>query len=222
MNAAPAQARLVDAIRADLLGAHFAPGDRLVEADLATRYAAPRAAVRTALITLAAEGIVDRQPHRGASVRALTIDEGIEIAEIRRELEALCSAHAAEVSSPTERGELLGLVEAMRIATERGMVADYQDLSVRFHERIADVSDHETARRFLREIRYHRLNVHFPHALDGTGTADSLEQHAGIARAIAAGDAVTADRLMREHVSQVVRVLEDYAATLPKTEARPA
>lgn len=214
MNAASAQARLVDAIRGDLLSAHFAPGDRLVEIDLAERYAAPRAAVRTALMTLATEGLVDRQPHRGASVRALTIAEGIEIAEIRRELEALCARHAAEVSGPTERAELLGFVEAMRFATESGRTDDYRELSVRFHERIADVADHETARRFLREIRNHNLAIHFPEAFASDGTGDSLGQHVAIARAIAAGDGAAAGELMRDHVTQVVGLLERHAAGL--------
>lgn len=215
MNAASAQTRLVDAIRGSLLTGEFQPGDRLVEIDLAERYDAPRAAVRTALITLSAEGLVERQPHRGASVRALTIDEAIEIAEIRRELEALCSQHAAEVSSPTERGELLGLVEAMRLATAQGLTAEYRDLSVRFHERIADVADHETARKFLREMRNHRLNAHFPAAFEADGTGDSLHQHLAIARAIAEGDAEAAGVLMRDHVSQVVRLLEMHAARRP-------
>ena len=208
--------RLVDAIRADLLATHFAPGDRLVEIDLADRYGVPRAAIRTALVTLAAEGLVDRQPNRGASVRVLDVAEGIEIAEIRRELEELCSRHAAEVATPAERGELLGLVEAMRLATEQRLLGEYRELSVRFHERVADVSDHPTARRFLREVRNHRLNVHFPEAFDSAVPVDSLEQHAGIARAIAAGDADAAGRLMWEHVTHVVQLLEAHAARTPE------
>ncbi len=212
MNPAPALGRLVDAIRADLLSSRYAPGDRLVEGDLAERYGAPRAAVRTALITLSAEGLVERQPHRGASVRALTIEEGIEIAEIRRELEALCARHATTSASPTERAELLGLVEAMRFATEKGATEDYRELSQRFHERVADVADHETARKFLREVRYHRLAAHFPAAFESDSTGDSFEQHVEIARAIAAGDPEAAAELMREHVAQIVRLLELHAA----------
>lgn len=222
MNAPSALTRLVDAIRDDLVSGQYSPGERLVESELALRYDAPRAAVRTALISLSAEGLVERQPHRGASVRALTIDEGIEIAEIRRELEALCSRHAAEVSTPLERGELLGLVEAMRLATAQGLTDEYRELSVRFHERVADVADHDTARKFLREIRNHRLNAHFPGAFDGSGTGDSLEQHEAIARAIAAGDADAAGDLMRDHVTQVVRLLEAHAARRPAEVAVPA
>jgi DNA-binding GntR family transcriptional regulator len=210
MNSALAQGRLVDTIRHDLMTAHFAPGDRLVEVDLAERYEVPRAAVRTALVTLAAEGLVDRQPNRGASVRALTIDEAIEIAEIRRELEALCAQHAARVSSTSERGELLGLVEAMRLATESSLTAEYRELSVRFHERLADVADQAIARRFLREIRNHRLAAHFPAAFEAGTTVNSLDQHTAIARAVAE----TAERLMREHVGTVVGLLESHARDL--------
>lgn len=222
MNAAIAMTRLVDAIRADLLSAHFAPGDRLVEIDLAARYDVPRAAVRTALVTLATEGLVDRQPNRGASVRVLSVDEGIEIAEIRRELETLCSRHAAMAATTTERGELLGLVEAMRLATQHQQLAEYRELSVRFHERVADVADHATARRFLREIRNHRLNLHFPEAFDAAPPLDSLEQHAAIARAIAAGDADAAGTLMRAHVSHVVAILDAHAARHPAVAVRSA
>jgi DNA-binding GntR family transcriptional regulator len=214
MNSALAQGRLVDAIRDDLLAAHFAPGDRLVEIDLAERYTVPRAAVRTALVTLVAEGLVERQPHRGASVRALTIDEAIEIAEIRRELEALCAQHAAEGSSALERGELLGLVEAMRMATEGSRTSEYRELSVRFHERLADIADVGVARRFLREIRNHRLASHFPEAFEAGTTENSLEQHTAIARAVAAGDAETAERLMRDHVGTVVGLLEAHARAI--------
>jgi len=220
MDAAPAQARLVDAIREGLLVGDHPPGERLVEIDLAARYASPRAAVRTALVTLAAEGLVERQPNRGASVRVLTIEEGIEIAEIRRELEALCARHAAVGSSPTERGELIGLVEAMRLATAQGLTNDYRELSVRFHERIADIAHHRTARKFLREIRNHRLNAHFPAAFGGDSTDNSLEQHSRIARAIADGDAAAADEHMRAHVSQVVHLLEALV-TPPARESIP-
>lgn len=213
MDSAPAQRRLIEAIRGDLLSARFKPGERLVVNVLASRYETPPAAIRTALVTLAAEGLVERPPHRSASVRALTIDEGIEIAEIRRELEALCARHAANVATAAEKGEILGLVEAMRIATNQSLPDEYHELSVRFHDRIADVAQQVTARRFLREMRNHRLDLHFPAAFESDTTTDSLLQHEKIARAIADGDPDGSERLMRDHVSEIVALLEQYAAT---------
>jgi DNA-binding GntR family transcriptional regulator len=212
----PLQAELVGEIRRDLLAAHYSPSERLVETDLAARYKAPRAAVRMALMTLASEGLVERLPHKGAVVRSFTIEEGIEVAETRRELEALCARHAAGAATTMERGELLGIVEAMRIATERREVQNYQELSIRFHERIAEVAADQTARRFLMEIRNHRLNLHFPDAFaEEKGTRDSFAEHEAIGRAIAAGDEDGAEEAMRTHASSVVHLLEAYQQAHP-------
>src|SRR5690606_9631153 len=86
---------LADRLRADLTRGEYHPRERLIEGDLVARYAMPRATVRAALLQLQAEGLVERTPNRGASVRALTVTEGIELAEVRRELEALCARDAA-------------------------------------------------------------------------------------------------------------------------------
>jgi len=212
MTAATSLDELVGAIRADVLSGRFVPGQRLVEADLAEQYAVPRAAVRTALMTLWKEGLVDRRPHRGASVRELSIEEGIEIARIRQELEALCARHAAMRATLREQAELLGYAEAMRLATEQGRGEDYRELSVGFHERVAEISRHGTAARALREIRYHRLERHFPEAFATGTTRDSSEDHLAVARAIAEGDPALAERAMREHVGHLVDILLRHAA----------
>jgi len=83
-------------IREAILGGEFAPHQRLIEADLSDRFAATRAAVRTALLTLASEGLVERLPNRGARVRAISVEEAIEIVEVRVGLESLCARKAAE------------------------------------------------------------------------------------------------------------------------------
>ena len=82
---------LTQVIREAILDAQFAPHQRLIEADLSERYGASRASVRTALLNLAGEGLVERLPNRGARVRAITVDEAIEIVEVRIGLETLCA-----------------------------------------------------------------------------------------------------------------------------------
>ena len=84
--------RLKDAI----LNGEFAPHQRLIEADLSERYDASRASVRTALLNLTSEGLVERVPNRGARVRAISVDEAVEIVEVRIGLETLCARKAAE------------------------------------------------------------------------------------------------------------------------------
>ena len=56
-----------DALRDAILRGEFLPGERLVEAQLMTRFAASRFNVRAALQDLTSEGLVEMIPRRGTS-----------------------------------------------------------------------------------------------------------------------------------------------------------
>src|SRR5690348_189599 len=73
----------------------MAPGQRLVEEELAGTLGVTRASLRAALFDLTAEGLVERIPNRGARVRTISVDEAVAIIECRMVLEGLCAAKAA-------------------------------------------------------------------------------------------------------------------------------
>ena len=75
-------------------GGDIAPDARLVEADVSATSA--RAAVRTALIRLEQDGLVVREPHRGARVRKVSDEEAVEILQARAVLEGLAVRQTAE------------------------------------------------------------------------------------------------------------------------------
>ena len=85
-----------DALREAIVRGEIAPNARLVEADVSTEFAMSRGAVRTALIRLEQEGLVVREPHRGARVRPVSDEEAVEILEARAVLEGLAVRMAAE------------------------------------------------------------------------------------------------------------------------------
>ena len=90
------EARVVDDIREAIVRGEYAPNQRLIEADLSATFAASRATVRTALLELANEGLVERMPNKGSRVREISMDEAIEILEVRISVEGLCASKAAE------------------------------------------------------------------------------------------------------------------------------
>ena len=83
-------------LRQAILAGDMAPGQRLVEEELAGMLGVTRASLRAALFDLAADGLVERIPNRGARVRAITVAEAVAITECRMALEGLCAAKAAE------------------------------------------------------------------------------------------------------------------------------
>src|SRR6478752_7596751 len=97
---------LVDVLRSAIIRGELVPKQRLVEADLADEYGASRGNVRVALSELSVEGLVERVQNRGARVRAVSVDEALEITEVRAALEALCARKAAERATESDIAEL--------------------------------------------------------------------------------------------------------------------
>src|SRR5579871_5261440 len=92
-------------LRQAILAGDMAPGQRLVEEELAGTLGVTRASLRAALFDLTAEGLVERIPNRGARVRAISVDEAVAIIECRMVLEGLCAAKAAgRVTEPGAAG----------------------------------------------------------------------------------------------------------------------
>jgi DNA-binding GntR family transcriptional regulator len=89
-----------DAVRAALRRAismgEFAPGEQLRQDELAERFGTSRIPVREALRQLEAEGFVTILPNRGAAVSDLSVDEVVELLEIRIALEC----HALRLAIP--------------------------------------------------------------------------------------------------------------------------
>lgn len=210
MSGRDAAVHVAQRLRDDLRSGALHPRERLVEADLVARYATSRSVVRNALVELAAEGLIERQPHRGARVRGLTIREGVEFAEVRRELEALCARDAANAPASAETVRLGRLLEALRHAASAGDLVTYRRESAGFHALVIAMSGHESAQRQLEPIRMHDLQLNFPVAFAARPLQASEGEHEAIAQAILAGDAALAASSMWSHLDRVVRILAEH------------
>jgi DNA-binding GntR family transcriptional regulator len=203
---------LVDQFRQDIVDGVYNPRERLVEAELAERYGVTRSAMRAALLELTAERLVERAPNRGARVRALTVSEGIEIAEVRRELESLCARLAAERATPEERTRLRAMIEEMNLAFESRDMGRYLAANASFHTAIHEMARHQVAARILRQLGNLNLNRHFPMAFGAPVPSASMSEHERVAEAIARGDPVEAETAMREHLDSLIEVLRAQEA----------
>ena len=199
---------VLDALRAAILDGEYAAGQRLVEVDLCERFGCGRFAVRAAIPVLASEGLVDVQRHRGARVRIIPLSEAIEITEVRRLLEGLTAARAAERVTPDEAAELEDIVREMRVAVEAAELLRYSDANARLHAAIRDLAAHETAARLLRQLRDQTVRHQFTLSLVPGRPAVSLPQHEAIVAAVTARDPAAAERVMHEHLQSVIEALQ--------------
>jgi DNA-binding GntR family transcriptional regulator len=207
---------VVSAIRAAIVQGEFSPNQRLVEADLSEQFGASRAAVRAALLQLAGEGLVERVQNRGARVRAVSLEEAIEITEVRMALEGLCAAKAALRVDEDERARLREIGDAMQQAVASGDLLGYSELNRALHAMIRNLSGQDTARAVLERLRGQNVRHQFRLALQPGRPAVSLPQHLEIIDALCAGDAPGAEAAVRRHLASVIAAL----ATVDQASAR--
>ncbi|MGI9599082.1 MAG: GntR family transcriptional regulator [Acidimicrobiales bacterium] len=203
-------ASLTTRLRADIVAGELQPGERLVEIDLMDRYAAPRRSIREALAELDKEGLIQRTANRGASVRKISLEEAIEITEVRSLLEGFLAANAAKVATDAERAELAALIERMAKAAGDDPFRTYPRLYQEFHHTLRAIDRHDTAADLVRTLRNRNAQLQFRTALMPGRVEESLREHEAIASAIIDGDSRAARRAMEKHLAAVVKALNAW------------
>ena len=209
---------VLDALREAILTGEFTAGQRLVEVDLCERFGCSRFAVRAALPVLASEGLVDVQRHRGARVRVILPEEAVEITEIRRLVEGLVAARAAERVPPSQAAALKPVIKDMRSAVRSAELLRYSEANARLHALIQGIAGHRTATAIIERLRAQLVRHQFMLALVPGRPAESLAEHERIVAAIVAGDPAGAEAAMRDHITSVIESL----AALPAGQGHSA
>jgi DNA-binding GntR family transcriptional regulator len=192
--------QLREKIEEQIATGELPPGSALDEATLVQQHGVSRTPVREALIQLAAEGLIEIRPRRGAVVTSIGPARLIEMFEVMAELEAMCGRLAARRMTDAERAALLQAHEACEQARARQDSDGYFYCNEQFHAAIYAGSHNsflsEQALQLHRRLRpYRRLQLRVRNRM---GT--SFEEHLSIVQAITAGDADATAQALRGHV----------------------
>ena len=203
---------LADEITSGLL----APGIVIDEADLARRFGASRTPVREALRALAASGLVEIEPRRGARVAVLTADRLGDLFELMAEIEALCTRLATHRMKAFQRIRLQALHREESRILDQGDVGLYDEHNRLFHLTIyqashnAALADHASSLRF-RLAPFRRAQFNSNHRLH-----ESHQEHGAVLAKVLQGDGDAAARLMRAHMLNANASLSEYLDLSPR------
>jgi DNA-binding GntR family transcriptional regulator len=209
------EARVSSGIRRAILAGDYAPGQRLIEAELCEEFGASRFMVRVALQELTNDGLIEMQRNKGARVRAVPVGEALEIVEVRMALEAMSAARAAKLASPEDVADLQDIAARMRSAVATAELLTYSDLNARLHNAIQRISANTTCTRTLERLRGQVVRHQFALSLQPGRPAVSLVQHEEIVAAIVARDPEAAEAAMRVHLTSVLEQLSALPAKVP-------
>jgi DNA-binding GntR family transcriptional regulator len=126
-------------IRTLIITGEFAPGERLVEAVLADRFAVSRGPVRRALMELERMGLVTSSSRRGVRVATFARADIDELFDVTMALERMAAREAADQASPEQVARLFELLDELDEAqrSEEAPRAIEADLELHRHLMVA-------------------------------------------------------------------------------------
>ena len=197
-----------EALREAIVRGDIAPDARLVEADVSSTFEMSRGAVRTALIRLEQEGLVVREPHRGARVRKVSDEEAVEILQARAVLEGLAVRQTAERIDDAGRARLQACLTRQRDLLEVGDLLGASDANADLHVALLELSGHGTALRLIHALNSQSVRYQYRTILIPGRSAASVAEHAAIVEAVVAGRPAEAEEAMRNHLFNVAQAVQ--------------
>jgi len=197
-----------ESLRSAIMTGHLAPGERLVESEVADRLKVSRTPVREALRMLEKDGIAVSVPRRGTVVVGLKVEDALEIYNILSVLEGLVARLAASHITPEE---LRALKDLKKSKPPLGDFAEYARIFAEFNailnrasrsKRLISLMDTYASQ--LTCLRYVSLD-------SPERQSASWDEHLGIIEAIERRDGPLAELRAKQHVAHAMQACEARA-----------
>ncbi len=204
-----------ESLRQAILDGSIAPGERLVESDLAETLNVSRMPIREAIRKLETEGLVEHQPRKGAIVKAFSEEDILEIYSIREAMEALSAVQAVRRATPEEIKALEAAMDEIDRLCEMGekaSAAEIFEANRVFSEGVIEACHMPRLVQFINTYkeyleRFRRVTLARPERREVV-----RREHRAILEAIRDRDEKRAEALTREHIRGA---LEAYLKSFP-------
>lgn len=202
-------------IKEDVLSCKIPPGTEMRGQELANRFGVSISPVRDALHRLQTEGLIEVLPRKGYSVKKISLEDALELYEMRIILESACVERTVRAASDAD---LMALDSYNRVPanySRREWIAHNRE----FHIFLTSLCGNNRLLSTTREVilAFDRLTFASISQLHGTGSRGltALEamdrEHSDIITALKERDAELAVRLMRDHIERSrKRFVESY------------
>lgn len=209
--------QVMDQLLERILSGQYLPDSRIVETQIARELNTSQAPVREALRALAALGIVETTPFKGARVRRPARREILEAYAVRSALESLAARLAVPRLTNADLEELAGFCAAMQAAAATGDAHGVAAWDARFHGRILEIADNRTLQGVWRSLEPF-LRTYITLVVPGADPQWAADLHGPILAAFRDGQPEDVVAALEEHFQAAGANLADR---WPDDEADP-
>ncbi len=183
----------------DIITGVYPRGEVLTELKLVEQLGVSRTPIREALRRLEQERLIT-DTSKGSLVLGITLEDLVDIMDIRRRIEGLAAYYTAKNLTPENLEVLRQISELQDFYYEKQDLEKLRQMDDRFHRTIYEFCGHAVIRDTLQPLhrkaqRYRRQSISLPERLKS-----SIGEHKAIFQAIASGDAELAEQLTTQHI----------------------
>ncbi|OZI41181.1 GntR family transcriptional regulator [Bordetella genomosp. 5] len=219
--AATLPATVAVSLRERIVQGQFPPGARLNERYLCELLGVSRTPLREAFRLLAAEGLIELEPKRGAQVVAMSETRIREAFEVIGGLEAMSSRFACERATDAEIAEIRALTFEMQASHARRDLPTYYRLNHAIHECLSKAA-HNTLLNQLYDTQNARIqHLRFASNEDPAKWDQAMREHVEMADALGARDGERLAGILRGHLQRkcdaALRALASHGVAAPES-----
>lgn len=193
--------QVVARLRQEIIEGALPPGAKLNERELSDQLQVSRTPLREAIKMLAAEGLVELLPNRGAVVLQLSEQDVYDTFEVIGCLEGQAGALAAERIGDAELGEIRALHFEMLAAHARRDLPAYYTLNSAIHRQINTAARNRVLTQTYTQINARLQSLRFRSNFDEAKWAHAVEEHGQMIEALTARDAERLRQLLVTHLA---------------------
>ena len=191
---------IIGRIKLDIRTGGYAPGQRLIEADVQRMTGASRGPVREAMRRLGAEGLLEIHHNKGARIRQLTRKEVENLYDVREVIEGLAAHRAAERADDPKFRKEIDRLETKFAQSFDGSAQSYMDYNARFHELIVKSADNAQLVRMVTELQIPIVMLRLYPIINRDFIARAHREHGEVIKYLLKGKGALAERTMRSHI----------------------
>jgi DNA-binding GntR family transcriptional regulator len=187
-------------LRTMLVEGRIAPGAKLNERELCEQLRVSRTPLREAIKLLAAEGLVDLLPNRGAIAVKLTEADVLNTFEVLAMMEGMSGELAAQRITDLELAELRALHFEMMACHARRDLSGYYRLNAQIHTGINEAARNPVLAATYRSINARVQSLRFRTNQDEAKWKSAVQEHEQMIEALQAHDAAALRQVLTAHV----------------------
>jgi DNA-binding GntR family transcriptional regulator len=187
-------------LRALLIEGHIAPGAKLNERELCEQLRVSRTPLREAIKLLAAEGLVDLLPNRGAVAVRLSEADVIDTFEVLADLEGLSGELAAQRASDAQIAEIKARHYEMLACFSRGDLPGYYRLNLAIHSAFNEAAGNPVLVKAYRALNARVEGLRFRSNLFGDKWNQAVKEHERMVECLAVRDSAGLRSVLSEHL----------------------